>query len=500
CEGRRMAYRVPSTLPAITTPSRPPTLSLHCGRTRRGHSLIAAGERRSANRTRWAQGGAATGVLDRTEETVVSADEVVWGAAADLQPTVFASIDRLMAANLRKVQAAFREQRIGPHHFQGSTGYGHGDWGREALDKVMARVMGAEAALMRIQFISGTHAIATALFSVLRPQDEMLAIAGHPYDTMEEVIGLRGKKGVGSLMDWGIQYRELPLAASGSIDWEALASAVVPGKTRVAHIQRSCGYALRPTLSIAEIERAIKLIRAQDPSVVITVDNCYGEFTEELEPCAVGADLCMGSLIKNAGGTIAPGGGYVAGRADLIDAVSARLSAPGIGTDAGGVRGTTMRLLFQGLFLAPTTTGEALKGGRLVAEVMSREGYTVIPAPGLPTTHSMITAIEVGSRDSMTAFCKGVQKLSPVGSYIEPEPGVTAGYGDEVIFADGTFIDGSTAEVSADGPMRPPYVVYCQGGTHWTHWAIALESALTALRVADAAQGQPKAQQQQPTQ
>ncbi|GFH24813.1 uncharacterized protein HaLaN_22674 [Haematococcus lacustris] len=448
-----MAYRVPTTLPAITTPSRPPTLSLHCGRTRRGHSLIAAGERRSANRTRWAQGGAATGVLDRTEETVVSADEVVWGAAADLQPTVFASIDRLMAANLRKVQAAFREQRIGPHHFQGSTGYGHGDWGREALDKVMARVMGAEAALMRIQFISGTHAIATALFSVLRPQDEMLAIAGHPYDTMEEVIGLRGKKGVGSLMDWGIQYRELPLAASGSIDWEALASAVVPGKTRVAHIQRSCGYALRPTLSIAEIERAIKLIRAQDPSVVITVDNCYGEFTEELEPCAVGADLCMGSLIKNAG-----------------------------------------------LFLAPTTTGEALKGGRLVAEVMSREGYTVIPAPGLPTTHSMITAIEVGSRDSMTAFCKGVQKLSPVGSYIEPEPGVTAGYGDEVIFADGTFIDGSTAEVSADGPMRPPYVVYCQGGTHWTHWAIALESALTALRAADAAQGQPKAQQQQPTQ
>ncbi|KAL6755711.1 putative methionine gamma-lyase [Haematococcus lacustris] len=405
-----------------------------------------------------------------------------------------------MAANLRKVQAAFREQRIGPHHFQGSTGYGHGDWGREALDKVMARVMGAEAALMRIQFISGTHAIATALFSVLRPQDEMLAIAGHPYDTMEEVIGLRGKKGVGSLMDWGIQYRELPLAASGSIDWEALASEVVPGKTRVAHIQRSCGYALRPTLSIAEIERAIKLIRAQDPSVVITVDNCYGEFTEELEPCAVGADLCMGSLIKNAGGTIAPGGGYVAGRADLIDAVSARLSAPGIGTDAGGVRGTTMRLLFQGLFLAPTTTGEALKGGRLVAEVMSREGYKVIPAPGLPTTHSMITAIEVGSRDSMTAFCKGVQKLSPVGSYIEPEPGVTAGYGDEVIFADGTFIDGSTAEVSADGPMRPPYVVYCQGGTHWTHWAIALESALTALRAADAAQGQPKAQQQQPTQ
>lgn len=228
----------------------------------------------------------------------------MWKSAEDLHP-VFSQIDKVIAKNVRKVQAAFRKERIGPHHFQGSTGYGHGDWGREALDNVMASVMGAEAALVRIQFVSGTHAIASALFSILRPGDEMLAVAGHPYDTLEEVIGLRGReKGHGSLLEWGITYRELPLAPEGSIDWQALAAAIVPGKTKVAHIQRSCGYALRPTLSIANIEKAIEIIRKQDPNIIVTVDNCYGEFTEELEPPAVGADLCMGSFIKNAGGTI----------------------------------------------------------------------------------------------------------------------------------------------------------------------------------------------------
>jgi cystathionine beta-lyase family protein involved in aluminum resistance len=406
----------------------------------------------------------------------------VWRSAEDLQP-VFSQIDRTMAKNIRKVQQAFRKERIGPHHFQGSTGYGHGDWGREALDNVMASVMGAEAALVRIQFVSGTHAIASALFSVLRPGDEMLAVAGHPYDTMEEVIGLRGReKGHGSLLEWGITYRELPLAAEGSIDWEALATAVVPGKTKVAHIQRSCGYALRPTLSIANIEKAIEIIRRQDPNIIVTVDNCYGEFTEELEPPAVGADLCMGSFIKNAGGTISPGGGYVAGKEKLIGAVAARLTAPGIGIDAGQVSGTTLRIMYQGLFMAPQTTGEAMKGGRLVAEVMSREGYEVIPAPGPFKVPSMITAIKMGSREKMVQFCKAIQKFQPVGSYIEPVPGVTAGYGDEIIFADGSFIDGSTSELSADGPMRPPFVVYTQGGTHWTHWTICIQAAVEALR------------------
>ncbi|KAF6263851.1 methionine gamma-lyase-domain-containing protein [Scenedesmus sp. NREL 46B-D3] len=456
---------------------------------------VVAGEARSANRTKWTRQDAEQQLarqMDTNDVRIsngpvqqladIDPHELVWGCAADLQP-LFAAIDKRVAANLKRVQAAFKRARIGPHHFLGSTGYGHGDLGREALDQVMADVMGAEAALVRIQFMSGTHAIAAGLFAALRPGDEMLAVAGNPYDTMEEVIGLRGTPGHGSLMEWGITYRELPLAAGGKLDWDALATAIKPGLTKVAHIQRSCGYALRPTLTVEEIGRAVQIIKAQDPNVLVLVDNCYGEFTEEQEPTAVGADLVMGSLIKNAGGTLAPGGGYVAGRAGLVAAVGARLAAPGVGTDAGGVPGTTMRTLFQGLFLASQTTGEAVKGGRLVAEVMTRLGFRAVPspAPGLPDPPSMITAVEMGSREGMVAFCKGIQLACPVGSYIRPEPGVTAGYGDEVIFADGTFIDGSTAELSADGPIRPPYVVYCQGGTHWTHWALALESALASL-------------------
>ncbi|GBF88519.1 aluminum resistance [Raphidocelis subcapitata] len=418
---------------------------------------------------------------------VESAEQLVWRAAAELAAD-FASIDRRVASNLRRVQEAFRRQRVGPHHFQGSTGYGHGDMGREALDAVFAEFMGAEAALVRIQFMSGTHAIAAALYGVLRPGDEMLAVAGKPYDTLEEVIGLRGTPGHGSLAEWGISYRELPLAPGGAVDWGALARAVVPGRTRVAHVQRSCGYALRPTLSIDEIERIVRVVKAQDPNCLVLVDNCYGEFTEDREPPAAGADLAMGSLIKNGGGTLAPGGGYVAGRADLIGAVAARLAAPGVGTDAGGVGGETLRVLFQGLFMGAQTTGEALKGGRLVARVMAEEGFTAVPAPGMAHTPSMITAVELGSRGRMEAFCRGIQRRCPVGSYIRPVPGVTAGYGDEVIFADGTFVDGSTAELSADGPMRPPYVVYCQGGSHWTHWALCLESALEELRAHVAAE------------
>mmetsp|Transcript_6759 Transcript_6759/g.18121 ORF Transcript_6759/g.18121 Transcript_6759/m.18121 type:complete len:518 (-) Transcript_6759:597-2150(-) len=494
--GLRSAAPRLSTSEQVWTPARVLTI---CSR----NKVIARGERRSANRTlNWPANQVAAqedeptsedesalssvtdsnAVLSPALSSLNPASQLVWEAAEHLQDThIFSAIDRLVAHNLRKVQAAFREHRVGPQHFQGSTGYGHGDWGRETLDNVMAQIMGAEAALVRIQFMSGTHAIAAGLYAALRPGEEMLAVAGHPYDTMEEVIGTRGTPGRGSLMEWGVSYRELDLK-DGKIDWEALRTAIIPGKTRVAHIQRSCGYALRNTLTIAEIKRAIDIIRSQDPTVVVTVDNCYGEFTEELEPCAVGADLCMGSLIKNPGGTIAPGGAYVAGTAGMVEAVGARLAAPGIGLDAGSVPGTTLHTLFQGLFLAPQTTGEALKGGRLVAEVMHREGYNVMPAPGLPEPHSMITAIELGSKQHMVAFCQAIQKMCPVGSYIRPEPGVTAGYGDPVIFADGTFIDGSTAELSADGPIRPPFVVYCQGGTHWTHWAIALEPTVEALR------------------
>jgi len=425
-------------------------------------------------------------------------------------------------ANLSRCQRAFRDARVGPHHFAGSTGYGHGDQGREALDSVVAALMGAESAIVRPHLMSGTHAIAAGLFAVLRPGDELLAVAGAPYDTMEEVIGLpgRGTPGHGSLREWGVSYRQLELCPprTGGVDWERLETCVVPGLTRVVHVQRSCGYALRPTLGVADVGRIVASVKRQDPSVVVAVDNCYGEFTERLEPCAVGADLAMGSLIKNAGGTLAPCGGYVAGRRELVAAAAARMSAPGVGTDAGAVDGATMRLIFQGLFMGPQATGEALKGGRLVAEVMAREGYAVVPAPAsasaafaalsssspssssssssslpdgggaaafaslLPDPPSMITAVELGTRRRMVAFCRGVQRACPVGSYVVPEPGVTAGYADEVIFADGTFVDGSTAELSADGPVRAPYVVYCQGGTHWTHWALALESAVEELR------------------
>ncbi|DBA77696.1 TPA: hypothetical protein ACH3X2_008398 [Trebouxia sp. C0005] len=445
---------------------------------------VVAGEGRSANRTRWSAKDMSAQqsnlIAPKTPSDEGYAAELVWQASQDLQPT-FAGIDQLVGQNLRRVQAAMQRHRIGPHHFSGSTGYGHGDLGREAYDEVLADVLGAEAALGRVQFVSGTHAIATALYALLRPGDELLAVAGRPYDTMEEVIGLRGTQGHGSLLEWGVTYQELPLAEQGLIDWDALRTALTP-QTKVALIQRSCGYASRPTLDLAEIDMAVQVIKSQQPDCLVVVDNCYGEFTDTKEPCAVGADLCMGSLIKNPGGTIVTGGGYVAGKAHLVRAAQARLTAPGVGMDAGCVPGDTVRLMMQGLFLAPQMVGEALKGGRLLAQVMSQAGYPCTPMQGLPTPHSFITAVHLGSSAKMTAFCRAVQRCCPIGSYIQPIPGITPGYKDEVIFADGTFIDGSTSELSADGPIRPPYTVYCQGGTHWTHWAFALESALEAIQ------------------
>ena len=456
----------------------------------RRRMVASQGEGRSANRSKWSSSPeqplpssttttTTTTTVDSLEINSSSDDiSLVWQCAEHVRPQ-FAQIDALVHHNIARVQRAFRANRIGPHHFAGSTGYGHGDLGREALDGVMADIMGAEAAAVRIQFVSGTHAIAAALFGCLRPGDELLAVAGSPYDTLEEVIGIRGTPGAGSLAEFGVSYRKLELTGDGSVDWVALATAISP-TTRVALVQRSCGYALRPTLSIADIARCVEVIKSQRPDVYVLVDNCYGEFTEGEEPPAVGADLCMGSLIKNPGGTIVSGGGYVAGRAELVARAVARLSAPGVGSDAGCVPGETLRFMFQGLFLAPQMVGEALKGGRLVAEVMSRRGYTVIPVPGPSHPWSFITAVELGSPERMQAFCRAVQECCPIGSYIRPVPGVTPGYDDEVIFADGTFIDGSTAELSADGPLRAPYVVYCQGGTHWTHWALVLEHVLAS--------------------
>ena len=393
---------------------------------------------------------------------------------------IFSGIDAQVKHNLKRVLDAFRDRRVGAHHFAGVSGYGHDDLGRETLDKVFADVMGAEASVVRVQFVSGTHAIACALYGVLRPGDEMLAVVGAPYDTLEEVIGLRGEN-QGSLLDFGINYRELNLTPEGTIDWQALSQGVEKN-TRLVLIQRSCGYSWRPSLSIAEIEKIIHIVKQQNPNTICFVDNCYGEFIETKEPTAVGADLMAGSLIKNPGGTIVNAGGYVAGRADLVEAAACRLTAPGIGS-YGGATFDQNRILFQGLFLAPQMVGEAMKGTHLTGYVFDKLGYPVNPAPFAPR-RDVIQSIKLGSAKKLIAFCKAIQQHSPIGSYLDPVPDEMPGYESQVVMAGGTFIEGSTSEFSADGPLREPYVVYCQGGTHWTHVAIALEAAINAVGVA----------------
>jgi cystathionine beta-lyase family protein involved in aluminum resistance len=393
---------------------------------------------------------------------------------------IFSLIDTQVKQNLRKVLRAFRDYRVGSHHFTSVSGYGHDDLGRQVLDQVFAQVMGAEAAAVRVQFVSGTHAIACALFGILRPGDEMLAVAGAPYDTLEEVIGLRGT-GQGSLADFGIRYRQLELTEEGTVDWKSLAVSIRP-HTRLVHIQRSCGYDWRPSLSIEEIEKIVRSVKQQNPDVICFVDNCYGEFIDEQEPTAVGVDLMAGSLIKNPGGTIATAGGYVAGRADLVEAACCRLTSPGIGSH-GGATFEQHRLLFQGLFLAPQMVGEAMKGNHLTAHVFQQLGYPVNPLPNAPR-RDVIQAVQLGSPEKLKSFCRAIQQNSPVGSYLDPVPAEMPGYESELVMAGGTFIDGSTSEFSADGPLREPYIVFCQGGTHWSHVAIALEDAAEAVGAA----------------
>ena len=390
---------------------------------------------------------------------------------------IFSGIDAQVKHNLKRVLDAFRHQRVGAHHFAGVSGYGHDDLGRETLDQVFAQVMGAEAAVVRVQFVSGTHAIACALYGVLRPGDEMLAVVGSPYDTLEEVIGLRGQ-GQGSLLDFGIKYRQLELTDQGKIDWQKLSTSITDN-TRLVLIQRSCGYSWRPSLSIADIEKIVYIVKQQNPHTVCFVDNCYGEFIETQEPTHVGADLIAGSLIKNPGGTVVSAGGYIAGRADLVEAAACRLTAPGIGSK-GGATFDQNRLLFQGLFLAPQMVGEAMKGTYLTGYVFDKLGYPVNPPPLAPRG-DVIQAIKLGSAEKLIAFCKAIQQHSPIGSYLNPIPDDMPGYESQVVMAGGTFIEGSTLELSADGPLREPYVVYCQGGTHWTHVSIALQAAIEAV-------------------
>lgn len=407
------------------------------------------------------------------------AGDAIEEAIVALQPR-FAAIDRHTERSLTRVLKAFRERSIGAEHFAGVDGYGHGDLGREALDDVFAQLMGAEAALVRIQCLSGTHAIACALFGTLRPGDELLAVSGAPYDTLEEVIGLRGghddDRMRGTLADFGVSYRQVELLADGRFDLDAIDAAVTEA-TRVLHVQRSCGYSWRRSIPVAEIGRLAHWLTSAHPQLILFVDNCYGEFVEEVEPCDVGAHLVAGSLIKNPGGTLAPSGGYVAGRSDLVAAAGRRLGAPGV---EGGATLGMNRVLFQGLFNAPQVVGEALKGACLVAHVMESLGYECNPPADAERT-DIIQAVQLRRREKVLAFCSAVQRCSPVGAHIQPVAGLTPGYGDEVVFADGTFIDGSTLELSADGPLREPYAVYVQGGTHWTHWAIVLREALSAI-------------------
>ena len=397
---------------------------------------------------------------------------------------IFSGIDAQVKQNLKKVLIAYRDCRVGMQHFASVSGYGHDDLGRETLDRVFAQIMQAEAAAVRVQFVSGTHAIACALYGVLRPGDEMLAVAGAPYDTLEEVIGLRGDN-QGSLRDFQINYRQLDLTDKGTIDWDGLNTAVTE-KTRLVLIQRSCGYSWRQSLSIEDLKRIVESVKRQNPQTICFVDNCYGEFVTEIEPTAVGVDLMAGSLIKNPGGTIVTAGGYVAGRADLVEAAACRLTAPGIGS-SGGATFDQNRLMFQGLFLAPQMVGEAIKGSHLIAHVFQQLGYPVNPLP-LEPRRDIIQAVRLGSAEKLIAFCKAIQQHSPVDSYVEPVPGEMPGYASQLVMAGGTFIDGSTSEFSADGPLREPYITFCQGGTHWTHIAIALEAAIEAIKLVSSEQ------------
>jgi cystathionine beta-lyase family protein involved in aluminum resistance len=378
---------------------------------------------------------------------------------------------------LERVLDAFAAERVGSHHFASVSGYGHGDLGRDTLDRVFARVMGAEAAAVRVQFVSGTHAIAAALFGVLRPGDRLLILTGSPYDTLEEVIGLRGS-GQGSLKEFGIQTDVLPLTAYGTVDEDALADALAP-TTRMVHIQRSCGYSWRPSLSVATIGRLCERVKALRSDCVCFVDNCYGEFVQAEEPPAAGADLVAGSLIKNPGGTLAPTGGYLAGQRELVERACCRLTAPGIGSE-GGTSFDVQRLLYQGLFLAPQMVAEALINAELVAQTFQSLGYSVLPDPGAERS-DLIQAVRLGEAAALLSVCRALQAASPVDSHLLPVPAPMPGYASELVMAGGTFIDGSTSELSADAPLREPWVLYMQGGTHHAHGVIALERALAAL-------------------
>jgi len=376
-----------------------------------------------------------------------------------------------------RVLEAFRRHHVSEYHLHSSTGYGYDDLGREVFEKVFADLFGAELALVRPHIISGTHAIAACLYGVLRPGDELIYLSGKPYDTLQQVIG-QGKDGSGSLADYGIGYREIPLLATGEVDFSTFEKQLTP-KTKMVGIQRSRGYADRPSFTIEQIQTMISKIRGIRSDLIVFVDNCYGEFVEEMEPTHVGADLIAGSLIKNPGGGLAKSGGYIAGKEEWVKQAAARLVAPGIGLEGGATYGY-LRDYYQGLFLAPHVVGEALKGAVFTAALLNELGFETTPSWEEPRT-DLIQQIRLGSPERLIAFCRGIQAGSPVDAYIMPEPAPMPGYQDPVIMAAGAFVQGASIELSADGPLRPPYIVYMQGGLTYSHVKIAIMQAIDQM-------------------
>lgn len=379
--------------------------------------------------------------------------------ATSLCEKQFKDIEDIAEYNQLKVQSAFIEHEISETHFVSSTGYGYGDRGRDTLDKMWASVLGAEDALVRHTFTCGTHTLAVALFGVLRPNDKMLCVSGTPYDTLHNVLGIKGS-GMGSLKDFGVVYDEIPLK-NERLDFEEIENKV-DTSIKMVYIQRSRGYELRPSLSIEEIERVIKIVRKKSPSTIVMVDNCYGEFVEKKEPTDVGADLIAGSMIKNPGGGIVRTGGYIAGRKDLVEKCAYRLTTPGLGKEVGSSLDTN-REMYLGLFYAPHTVGEALKSAVFVAAMFSLFGFDVTPKYN-ETRHDIVQCLGLKNEESLVAFCQGIQSGSPIDSYLSPEPWDMPGYDNKVVMAAGAFTLGSTIELSADAPIREPFYAWLQGG------------------------------------
>ena len=398
-------------------------------------------------------------------------------AEKNIKP-IFERIDKIAEYNQLKVLKAFRDNKISYSHFGETSGYGYDDIGRDAIDKVFAQAFGAEDALVRHNIVSGTQAISSCLYGILRPNDLLVSVVGTPYDTMEEVIGLRGESGNGSLYDFGVKYKQIDLK-DGKVDFEKISSVFSENSVKLALIQRSRGYDWRDSLSVAEIGEIIKKIKSVSPETVCMVDNCYGEFVELSEPVAVGADLIVGSLIKNPGGGLALSGGYVAGKTEYIEKVAYRLTAPGLGRHIGASLGLN-RSILQGFFNSPKVVSESLKTAVFCSEIFKRCGFDVSPTPDAER-YDIIQAIKLKTPENVIKFCQEIQGYSPIDSYVSPEPWDMPGYENPVIMAAGTFVQGASIELSADAPICPPYIAYMQGGTIFNASKIAILKAADAV-------------------